>query len=774
MEPGYYKQEVEARFTEGILAKSRDWQWFLEETVKTFEAPSWEDGTFSGFRKAFYRISSVYGHLSSIADIWPDLLLSFPCDWMLRIWESCLIRAGIRELTSKPTNNKFFDLLDVISYSTKLLNSISDRKFTYDLGIFSLGNYQDLFELSDFTDEGDKIVDRLGEIGGVDLGATIAVIKGNFDGERVTCNDKMIVKVLDDEFDADFLDFKAPENLACKTWQEVFFLDCLKTSYRGGELVPLVGFRNGGSIPDFSLMTEAVLANMRCSIGDVRAHCVIDTVGYLLHKMKIPQESIDLLVDLSLGRMEEVSAGTRESFEFDCTSVWLCAQMIARNELPGTSKAKLLAGISRITGRENVDILATIERIGFPLSKEQKNLLADAKRRKCLLIDSITDSVSLRRYIEDWDVSRYCSQVCAEKTMDKFVGFVSGAETDTGLLFISTMNFFIRLLNNKNIDNQWAKKCLIDVQVNWTETFYACCMEGMQTFERKIPISDAQIDEMNKAIMDNPLLFGHWALSLNENAIEERIEAIAKNPLVAMVQKISVDEFIPYKKRFDSRTSSNKHSVDAMILDEIDRINKKYYYRHINQLKADELTAQICTEAVQNTQILSSMVHVMPEIYESVRNRVAGTYSLIDYPAKGEMPTLAHVCQLFPVMEGTIRELGKHFLITPFRAREDEFHMLRDAPQIMGELIGLVRDETGTIAGTDDMTFVYFAMFSKNGLNIRNACVHGQGYQRGERLKEAFKLTVICVHMLLFRLDMVTRAEDEMLAPGDSSHARPD
>ena len=125
-------------------------------------------------------------------------------------------------------------------------------------------------------------------------------------------------------------------------------------------------------------------------------------------------------------------------------------------------------------------------------------------------------------------------------------------------------------------------------------------------------------------------------------------------------------------------------------------------------------------------------------------------------------------------MEDTIRELGKHFLITPFRAKEDEFHMLRDAPQIMGELIGLVRDETGTIAGTDDMTFVYFAMFSKNGLNIRNACVHGQGYQRGERLKEAFKLTVICVHMLLFRLDMVTRAEDEMLAPGDSSHAQPD
>jgi hypothetical protein len=779
MGAGYYEHEVEVRYTEGILAKSRDWQWFVEETCKTFEAPEWEGGTFDGFRRAFRGVSRVYGHLSSIADIWPDLELSFPREWVRGVWKSCLIRAGAREMPGNPTGDAFFDLLDVVSYSAKLLNSVSDRKLTCDLGLFSLANYQDLFDLGNLTDEGGRIVSRLREVDAGGLALTIAVVKGNFEGSRVACDEEMVGKVLDEEFDADFLDFKAPDDVACKTWQEAYLLDCLRTSYQGDELMPFVGFREGGSIPDFSLMTVEVLANMRDSIKDPRARCVIDSVGYLLHGTKVPQDSVDILIDLALERVVEVSDGSRNPYEIACTSTGLCSRMLKRGQLEDDMKQRLLGGISRAAKDvKDVAVLTAIDRIGFPLGKDQRKAIKDAKRTKSALVGAIKGPNALLRYFEDEDVKRYCSQQEAEEAISKFAELVGKADSITALLFIAAMNFFIGLLNNKNIDNKWAKSCLIDIQTNWSERFYALTVAGMQLLAQEISVPGEQCGDLNKAILENPLLFGHWAFPLDEATIEERIEGIAENPVFAMVQKTTIDEFIPHKERFDPGSGSGKHSMDAMILEEVDRVNRKYSYRHMNQLKPEEIAAQLCAEAVNGTHVLVSMIRVVPKIYDAVRRRISGKHTLIDYPAGGEEPTLAHVCQLFPVMENTIRELGKHFSITPFRASEDEFHVLRDAPQIIGELIGSVLEETGTIAGTDDLTFVYFAMFSKNGLNIRNACVHGQAYQRGAQLEEAFRLTVICEYMLLYRLDMVIKAEKgpdsqpaDDSAPQDSADA---
>ncbi len=762
MGAGYYEHEVEARYTEGMLAKSQDWQWFVNETWKAFQAPEWKGGTFDGFRRAFYGVSRAYGHLSAVADTWTDLRLSFSCEWVRRVWESCLIRAGARKLPDDPTGDVFFDLLDVVSYSTRLLNSVSDRKLTYDLGLFSLGNYQDLFELGDLTDEGERVVSRLREIDTGGLTSTIAVVEGNFDGRRVKCDEELIGKVLDKEFDADFLDFKAPDEVVCKTWQEAYLLDCLRTSYQGDELMPLVGFREGGSIPDFSLITEVVLANMRRSIADPRAQCMIDSMAYLLHEVAIPQASAETLVNLALGRIGEVADGSRKPYEITCTATGLCSRMLERNQLEDGVKPRLLGGISRATkGVEDVAVLAAIDRMGFPLDKGQKKALKNAKRAKSTLVSTISDPNALLRYLEDEDVKRYCGQQEAEAAMDRFAELAGKAGSITAPLFIAAMNFFIGLLNNKDIDIRWAKSCLIDIQANWSETFYARTVAGMRTITQEISVPGAQSEELSKAVLENPLLFGRWAFPLDESSIEERIEGIVKYPVAAMAQKTTIDEFIPHKERFDPGSDSGKHSMDAMILGEIGRINRKYSYRHVNQLKADEIAAQLCAEAVRGAYVLSSMIRVIPEMYDAVRRRVSSRYALIDYPAEGEEPTLAHVCQLFPVMENTIRELGKHFSITPFRASEDKFHMLRDAPQIIGELIGSVLEETGTIAGTDDLTFVYFAMFSKNGLNIRNACVHGQGYQRDGQLDAAFRLTVICEYMLLYRLNKVIQAEEE-------------
>lgn len=69
---------------------------------------------------------------------------------------------------------------------------------------------------------------------------------------------------------------------------------------------------------------------------------------------------------------------------------------------------------------------------------------------------------------------------------------------------------------------------------NLSETFYARTVAGMRTITQEISVPGAQSEELNKSILENPLLFGHWAFPLDESSIEERIEGIVKYPVAAM------------------------------------------------------------------------------------------------------------------------------------------------------------------------------------------------------------------------------------------------
>ena len=51
-----------------------------------------------------------------------------------------------------------------------------------------------------------------------------------------------------------------------------------------------------------------------------------------------------------------------------------------------------------------------------------------------------------------------------------------------------------------------------------------------------------------------------------------------------------------------------------------------------------------------------------------------------------------------------------------------------------------------------EFLFVYLVMYSSNGYNIRNDCIHGRQYQGSADVAFAYRLTVICTYMMLKRL----------------------
>ena len=61
----------------------------------------------------------------------------------------------------------------------------------------------------------------------------------------------------------------------------------------------------------------------------------------------------------------------------------------------------------------------------------------------------------------------------------------------------------------------------------------------------------------------------------------------------------------------------------------------------------------------------------------------------------------------------------------------------------------------GTFDGVDDFFFIYQCMYNGNFFNIRNESCHGRDYIEGSRLLFALKVSLICLDLILNRLDIV-------------------
>ena len=56
----------------------------------------------------------------------------------------------------------------------------------------------------------------------------------------------------------------------------------------------------------------------------------------------------------------------------------------------------------------------------------------------------------------------------------------------------------------------------------------------------------------------------------------------------------------------------------------------------------------------------------------------------------------------------------------------------------------------------------YHFMYNGNSLNIRNECIHGRNYIEGNQLGYAFKVTLLALYMILFRIKVIEDNYDEI------------
>ena len=200
-------------------------------------------------------------------------------------------------------------------------------------------------------------------------------------------------------------------------------------------------------------------------------------------------------------------------------------------------------------------------------------------------------------------------------------------------------------------------------------------------------------------------------------------------------------------------------SIDAMITSEIQRVYDNNGYRFLNAMSYQNMIDGYYERIGQKITFTSSLIDIKPA-YEWILENAPRQYSLMPFPEN--QPRLGDLTQLFPLLENTIRKLGEIFDIVPFQAKKESFTRLKDAPSILSDLIGEVCELTGTIQGCNEFLFVYYVMYSENGFNIRNDCIHGRQYQDKGGVTRGFKLAVICTYMMMKHLvDIETTSNED-------------
>lgn len=79
----------------------------------------------------------------------------------------------------------------------------------------------------------------------------------------------------------------------------------------------------------------------------------------------------------------------------------------------------------------------------------------------------------------------------------------------------------------------------------------------------------------------------------------------------------------------------------------------------------------------------------------------------------------------------------------------------KDSSSVLRELLQEVYTELGSFENVPDLLFVYHYMYNGNSLNIRNECMHGRDYMNGSRLRFAFRLTLLAIYMIMYRIDVI-------------------
>jgi hypothetical protein len=728
-------EPIESRFLTELNCCSRDWQWFVDWVEKNLD-PCLKFEKFSDFYECFSReIEPVFTRFVKILNRVDEVEMNIEACWLRKVYKSALVSRGLCHPSKMEKINEFYGALEMCSYITFLTNKLSGGQADYDFRILNIHNFFKIFDFKSLSADCDTLLQMVSAVSIPEFDQAAQTLKDNLECIPKFVDDQHVSQLLDEYFDADFFSGKLCENVEwCATWEEKLICSAFTAMLRDGKLETL--WSSGQQF-----FTEDCLNEAKKSLKDPRAICVIESIQFLKFEGEPSLQSQEILVQLCIGRAKEVVANYSPGHslaELKSTAFVIVNKLRLSESLCGEVKGKFFKGMKEAV-KDVKDYLGVsfLESLDLPLCNQQKNVLL--KEVKFAIKNSLADVKSAQGLLEFLDNKQF-SIKCDEadfKAIYELVQEYSISSCFAAAIFYEAMQFFIKAHNNTFVNKYIIKQYIINLRKMWRDKYYQEGLSKTQNFVTNSACERDKVKAYNEVFGENP-----WMLAREIFKHASNCKVILHN----LFGLYSVSEYYPKKLEVDYEIYKNNNgdSIDGMIFNDFRkcRVENNALFE---DSKEQELLSYV--RNLNNTiELFFALVEIRP-IYKWIESNISAQYILLPYLESGL--TLGHLTQLFPILENAIRDIGEKFCIVPFQIDSKKYVRLREISAVLNNIISEI--ESGKYSWKDSSAFklIYYIMYSANGFNVRNDCIHGRQYQNGFDIDRAFRLTLICLYMML-------------------------
>ena len=739
----YLEHEEKVKFMEAVFNKEHEWQWFIDCIEENFEIEE---------VKLWVEYTNQHRDIEEILSSFLKVVENEPTELKFNktsIKEIYLIaeyfqgKKNKEEVKAKLTFN-FTKILLLIVWLTKIENQDNDTDYITDMRVLVHNNIFLLLNIQGLSFYEKEISEYLDTIAIEDIKTVRKVLFDNINMIEYMPNIEFLESCRDQIINANAFSFKIIDNKPSNlTWEEDMLLSMLEIKFSDGKLVPM--FSMGSTTrPNISEWTQERLENLKKFFNLDLSDFIIETVQYIHFNLCPSKKVVDTHIEIMI---KQLNSELSLSKKYGCSTFKVISSLFRDKILKSEKKRDLMIRFSEIMDLEEIKEL---NKNYIPLNREQKEILKDYYDECYRQIDTIHADYDFSNYLKNKDVVKSINNEYFVKVSETFYKLIKDNQRMCADLFIRYMLFLIRLNFNQNVDKEYVKFEMIRIQKLWEYEYHDICCSNLHEFSHKFEIKSEDVELHNNMMLDNVFAFANTCMVTKNEDFIKIMESVSENVFSLLATTIH------YTKRFPIRDedcfSYEQHDIDELMKEVVENILKDYGYKFLNIMKVDDYVKAISERMQDNAMWSFQFFHKIKELYEILLEQLGDEYILIEFD---ENVTIAHLMQLFPILEIKIKELGTLYNIFPYKEDEKHFMESKDPSSILRVLLNEVYTETHGFEVAPDILFVYNFMYNGNSLNIRNECAHGRDYLSGSRLVFAFKVTLASLLMIMKRIQII-------------------
>lgn len=743
----YLEHEDKVKYIDGLLARSQDWQWFidlLQETFDIHDVASWAE--YESNIKPTRDVLSYFVKVQEVSEVsWKLSKTEFAELWAIaRFYSGAL---GFEECRSMMTTNLGKLMLFCI-WITKLENAglQSNAKYIYDTRILNQKNYFQLIKLDPFLTVEDALFEYAASITISDFSEPLSCLRDNLSGTVYSFDEQFFTEYQNAVNSYDVLSYQLIEAKPYSTWQEVYLLDMLKVRIKDGILQPLSSFGNE-TYPDMSTWTVKTLNELKDFFQNQYATFHLDTILFVMHGIEPSHDTKLMHIRLLT---EAFHCETNIRHIYSSTSFEIISMLFEKRYFKDFAQSPDYRNLlTTIHGVTDVALIAHLKDKHYPINKTQLQSIVDFCRLKYQKVVDIHNEHDLISFLDDKSTTQYIDMqhlVVLQEKFDNYIGRASVIMVAT--LFYSYMAFLFSVNeSNEYVDKKFLHSEMIRIQQLWQNEYYDKQIQGMQTISHEARIPHEKIDKVSILFLANPIIFAKNCIPCTKKEIIKIMESASEHPLLSLVHRVIVNRVFP---NGGETLNLIRHDIDGLLLNQVENLLKDNGYRFLNILDSKDYVKKIHSTYRQHTQMMIAIFQKTEDLYNLIQSET--NIELIPYC---QPSSLAMVTQLFPVLEIKIQEFASLLGIFPFKKSINDFMQHCDPSSLLREILVKIFQEQESFENVPDLLFVYNIMYNSNSMNIRNDCIHGRDYLQDSSMEFALRATLFALYMIIFRINTI-------------------